>query len=165
MVELGMLTPRTPMKIPIYRAVEEIGNHIADNPRRPLIIDEADFLVKRGMIEIVRAIYKHCAAAGAGIILIGEENMPNALKVWERVDSRILKSTKAVPLDNRDLEVLAGLIAPGVKLPKEVLDKLRQATGGSARRAVTRLYDLREIAAAKGWDAIGLEQWNPAEAA
>ncbi len=165
MIELGLLPVRTPLNKPIYEAVELIGNHIADNPRRPLIIDEADFLVKRSMIEIVRAIYKHCASAGASIILIGEENMPNALKVWERVDSRVLKSTRAVPLDVNDISTLAKLVAPDINLTKEVLSALKQSTGGSARRAVTRLYDLRETATTQNWGEVSLEQWNPAEAA
>ena len=60
-----------------------MANYLADHPTRPLVIDEADFLVKRGMIEIVRAIYKYCASAGSSIVLIGEENLPNALKMWE----------------------------------------------------------------------------------
>jgi len=164
MVELGLLPPRTILKKPIYRAVAEIGDHLADHPRRPLIIDEADFLVKRGMIEIVRAIYKHCAAAGTAIILIGEENMPNALKIWERVDSRILKGIKAVPTDQDDVRVLAQLVCPSLTLEKPVIAKLRSCTNGSARRVVTKLYGLREKAALENLTTITLDAWDPVEA-
>lgn len=164
MVECGLLPPRTPLKKTIYRAVTEIGEHFADNPRRPLVIDEADFLVRRGLIEIVRAIYKHCASAGASIILIGEENMPNALKVWERVDSRILKSVKAQPLDGADIRLLAGLICPDLGIEKDALERLRKTAGGSARRAVSRLYGLRESARLHDWRTVTVENLT-AEAA
>ena len=165
MVELGLLPPRTVLKKPIYRAVADIGDFLADHPRRPLIIDEADFLVKRGMIEIVRAISKHSAAAGSSIILIGEENMPNALRMWERVDSRVLKSVHAVETDTADVRVLASIVCPGLKISPDVIKKLCSCTGGSARRVVTRLYDLREKAALNIFDQITLEAWDPAEAA
>jgi len=157
MVEIGLLSPRTVLNKPIYRAVAEIGDYFADNPRRALIIDEADFLVKRRMIEIVRAIYKHCASAGASIILIGEENMPNALKMWERVDSRVLKSSNAAPISGADIAVLARIIMPGVTVPQDVIEKLRKSTNGSARRAVTRLYDLREVANTRDLSEIDLK--------
>lgn len=42
MVEIGLLPPRTPLARPVYRAVADIGEYFADNPRRPLIINEAD---------------------------------------------------------------------------------------------------------------------------
>lgn len=164
MVELGLLPPRTVLKQPIHRAVALIGDHLADHPRRPLIIDEADFLVKRGMIEIVRAIYKHCAAAGSSIILIGEENMPNALKMWERVDSRVLKGIKAAPTDQADVKVLAHLVCPGLTFTDDVIAKLRSCTNGSARRVVTKLYDLRERAALDDITTVTLDAWDPAEA-
>lgn len=165
MVEIGLLTPRTPMTIPIYRAVAVIGDYFADNPKRPLIIDEADFLVKRKMIEIVRAIYKHCASAGASIIMIGEENMPNALKMWERVDSRVLKSVKAVKLNGTDIRSLAILIAPDLTFDKTALTRLEQLAGGSARRCVTRIYGLKNWAAVHDWKDITVKKIEQVEAA
>tara|TARA_R110000787_G_scaffold211281_4_gene321153 strand:+ start:1545 stop:2273 length:729 start_codon:yes stop_codon:yes gene_type:complete len=158
MVELGLLPPRTRLSTPIYRAVAEIGDNIADNPGRPLIIDEADFLVKRKMIEIVRAIYKHCAGAGASIILIGEENMPNALKMWERVDSRVLKSVKAEPISEDDVKVLAGMVCQNLKFDKQAVQRLTRSSGGSARRVVTRLHDIKEAAGVNGWETITADQ-------
>ena len=165
MVEIGLLTPRTPLNRPVYRAVGEIGDYFADHPRRPLVIDEADFLVRRGMIEIVRAIYKYCASAGASIVLIGEENLPNALKMWERVDSRILKAVRAEALDGSDVQLLTEIVCAGIAIADAVLERLRKTSGGSARRVVARLYDLRELARVQGWETVSLDVWNPAEAA
>lgn len=164
MVELGMIAPGTPLPVPIYRAVEIIGNYLAERPSRPLIIDEADFLVKKKMIEIVRAIYKHCAPAGSSIILIGEENMPNALKQWERISSRVLCSVKAEPADLNDILVLSGLVCPNLSFHPDVIKGLKVCTDGSARRVVTKLYSLLETAKLDGLKKITLEAWNPAEA-
>ena len=153
------------MNRPVYRAVAEIGEYFADHPNRPLVIDEADFLVKRGMIEIVRAIYKYCATAGASIVLIGEENLPKALKMWERVDSRVLKAVRAEALDRDDVRLLSEIVCHGIRFDDAVLDRLRKVANGSARRVVTRLYDLRELSRINGWETVNLETWNPAEAA
>ena len=55
MVEIGLLLPRQRLTVEIYRAVQEIGAYFADNPDRPLIVDEADFLMKgRKIIEIAK---------------------------------------------------------------------------------------------------------------
>ena len=147
MAEIGLLYKGAPTRTPIYRAVGEIGDYFAANPSRPLIIDEADFLVRRKMIEIVRAIYKYCAPAGASIVLIGEETMPKALSLWERFDSRILMRVMALPLDSADAEKLAHIVCPELVFEDGILDRLRRAAGGSARRIVTRLHTI--LAAAR----------------
>jgi len=165
MLEIGLLPPGTPLCQPIWVATAAIGAYFADNPKRPLIIDEADILVKRRMIEVVRAIYKHCADAGASIVLIGEENMPHALKMWERVDSRVLKSTRAEPLTQEDILILTGMICPGIEIDAALLIRLRQTTGGSARRVVGKLYGLKEFCGQRGLTSATLDAWNPAEAA
>jgi len=163
MAEIGILYKGSPTRTPIYRAVGEIGDYFAANPDRPLIIDEADFLIKRKMIEIVRAIYKYCAPAGASIILIGEENMPKALSLWERFDSRILMRVMAVPLDLVDFGKLAALICPGISFSDAAMKKLCGQAGGSARRAVTRLHGLLEQARENGLDEITLASIDGAE--
>ena len=49
----------------ISRMVDQISQHLALSGA-PLLIDEADYLVKRGMIEIVRDIYE---GSGSPVIL------------------------------------------------------------------------------------------------
>ena len=158
MAEIGILAKGAPTRMPIYRAVGEIGDYFAENPDRPLIIDEADFLVRRKMIELVRAIYKYCAPAGASIVLIGEETMPKALRLWERFDSRILMRIMAVPLDLDDFRKLAAMICPQLSFSDDALKKLCGQAGGSARRAVTRLHGVLEQARENGLDAIGMAE-------
>lgn len=56
--------------------MDQIGEELSLS-QRPLIIDEADFLVQKRMIEVVRDIYE---SSQATIILIGEEAMPVKLQ-------------------------------------------------------------------------------------
>lgn len=56
--------------------------------QRPLILDEADYLVaKAGMVELVRDIYE---GSQSPIMLVGEEMLPNKLKKYERFHGRVL---------------------------------------------------------------------------
>lgn len=150
MVELGLLAPRTPMKMTIAQAVEVIADKLAEEPTRPLIIDEADLLVKRGKIELVRDIAKSCEAMGSSFILIGEENLPNALKSWERVDSRVLSYEKAQPISRDDVVILGQAVCPGLEFGDDAIDFVKQVCRGSARRCVTKFYAVRERARLKG---------------
>jgi len=163
MVELGLLAPRTSMKKTISEAVDEIGDFLADHPGRPLFIDEADFLEKKGMIEIVRDISKGCAAAGTSIIFIGELNLFTALNKHERIASRILSFVKAQAPDIDDVKALVEIICPDLKLNSDVIKRLSTNTNGSARRVSVKLYELREVAALAGETNITLDVWNPAE--
>ncbi|MBF0251151.1 MAG: ATP-binding protein, partial [Alphaproteobacteria bacterium] len=67
LLALGIQPART-----IPKMVDQIGSELALSGR-PLLVDEADFLVQKRMIEVVRDIYESSAAA---IILIGEEHLP-----------------------------------------------------------------------------------------
>lgn len=53
--------------------------------QRPLILDEADYLLnKNGMVELVRDIYE---GSQAPIMLVGEEQLPNKLN-WPTINSK-----------------------------------------------------------------------------
>lgn len=52
-----------------------------------LIVDDAQYLVKRSFIGILRDIYE---SSENTIILIGEENLPQDLQRWENIHGRML---------------------------------------------------------------------------
>jgi hypothetical protein len=136
--------------------LERICNSLAMSAR-PLLIDEADFLVQRKMIEIVRDIYE---GSGAPIILIGEELMPQKLHAWERVHGRILDWVPAEPGDMSDLGHLARLYVPGVDLDQDLRQKILTASGGSIRRICVNLDRVREFAAVKGLRTVTVNDWG-----
>jgi DNA transposition AAA+ family ATPase len=116
---------------------------LGDEPSRPLIVDEADKLVDRGMIEIVRELHEH---SGIPVILIGEEKLPNKLLAFERVHNRVLDWFPAQPCDLDDTRELAHAFAPDVAIDDALLELIRTQSGGRARRIVVNLSHAREFA-------------------
>ena len=137
--------------------VDQIGEELALSGR-PLLVDEADFLVQKRMIEVVRDIYESSAAAT--IILIGEELLPGKLKAWERVHGRMLDWVAAQPASLADAKHLTGLYCPGVEIEAELLARLHEASSGSVRRICVNLDRIRELARTQGLDAVGAKEWG-----
>lgn len=149
--EIGMAPEPT-----ISRMVDQISQHLALTGA-PLLIDEADYLVKRGMIEIVRDIYE---GSGSPVVLIGEEVLPQKLRVWERVHGRILDWVAAQPGDLSDVGHLARIYAPGLELSPDLRAKLLQASHGSIRRICVNLDRIREHAVVRGLTKVSLADWS-----
>lgn len=139
----------------VSRMLDQISQHLALTGL-PLLIDEADFLVQRKMIEIVRDIYE---GSGAPVILIGEELLPQKLRPWERVHGRILDWVAAQPGDLTDLGHLARIYAPGLEISPDLRAKLLAASHGSIRRICVNLDRIREFAVIKGLKKVGIEDW------
>ncbi|WP_039017320.1 AAA family ATPase [Halocynthiibacter namhaensis] len=124
---------------------------------RPLLIDEADFLVSRKMIEIVRDIYE---SSGAPVILIGEELLPQKLQKWERVHGRMMDWVGALPASLSDIDHLAGIYCPDVALDPAFKEHLLRASQHSIRRVCVNLARVCEYAVTNGLDAINLKVWG-----
>lgn len=71
--ELGVYQPRGTLS----DMEDEVIGLLCRDPRRPLIIDEGDLLIKKNLIELVRGIAK---ASGVPVMLIGEELFPKKLE-------------------------------------------------------------------------------------
>jgi DNA transposition AAA+ family ATPase len=127
--------------------------------QRPLIIDEADFLVKKGHIEIVRDIYE--ASLGT-VILIGEEQIEQKLRPWERVHGRVLEWTRAFAASLGDTKHLAKLYCPALQLGDDLLAAVHDASGGSVRRICVNLDAIREFAETTGKTRIAFADWREA---
>lgn len=135
---------------------DRIARELLHN-ERPLIIDEADHLVKKQMIEDVRGLIEGCDGS---LILIGEELLPNNLVKWERIHSRVLKYVQAQPVSRDDAEVLARIYARGVAIGDDLFDALLKASGASARRLSTNLYKIAEAARRGGAASLSLADWT-----
>lgn len=130
---------------------EQVIIRLAEPNHAPLFIDEADKLVDKGMIELVREIQE---GAQVPIILIGEEQLPQKLMKIERVHNRVLDWVAAQPCDLEDTRKLASLFCPNLSIDDETLEAMRRASDGRARRIVTNLYRAREFAATRGVKAL-----------
>ena len=129
--------------------------------QRPLIIDEADYLVtKAGMVELVRDIYE---GSQAPVMLVGEEMLPTKLKKYERFHGRVLAWVPAQPVGLDDAAELAAVYAPKVKVQPDLLAHLVDIAHGSVRRVTVNLVNLAAFAAEKGLSELGLGDVAKAE--
>jgi len=136
--------------------IDQIGQELALS-RRPLLIDEADFLVAKSMIEVVRDIYE---SSQGTIILIGEEQLPHKLKVWERVHGRMLDWVAAEPASLNDSRHLAGLYCRGITVADDLLTALHKAAAASVRRVCVNLERVREKAETADLTTMDLAAWG-----
>ncbi|MFG1318039.1 AAA family ATPase [Xanthobacter autotrophicus] len=130
---------------------------LGDMPSRPVIIDEADRLLKLGMIELVRDLHDKSTAP---IILIGEELLPTKIEPLERVHNRVLDWVGAQPSDLDDARQLAGSICRGIKLSDDLLAAIVKESDGRARRIVVNLVKAGEMARNRGLKALDLKTWG-----
>lgn len=151
LTDLGLQPART-----IADMIDQISDEIAKSGR-PLIIDEADFLVSRGMIEIVRDIYE---SSGASIILIGEEQLPQKLRQWERVHGRMLDWVAAQPGDVDDVHALARIYCPGTAIDAETATHVLHQANASIRRISVCLDRVREYSVTCGASSITRADWQ-----
>lgn len=140
----------------IDQMVRDIYGEIAATGR-PLIIDEADHIVARGLIELVRDIYEKSEAT---IILIGEELLPRKLTRWERVHGRILSWEAAERAALADVSLLAEIYCTDVGIDEALKQHLLTESHHSMRRVSTNLAEVRLFAQAAGLDAVTRKDWG-----
>lgn len=151
LADLGLPAVRT-----IADMIDDISEELAKSGRT-LMIDEADQLVTRNMIEIVRDIYE---SSGAAIILIGEELLPQKLQKWERVHGRMLDWVGAEPADRADVDHLARIYCPSVELDAELKAHLLKVSSASIRRICVNLDRVREFALTNGLETVTRKAWG-----
>lgn len=151
--ELGVYQP----KGRLYDLEDEIIGILARDPKRPLIIDEADKLVDKHMIETVRGIAKK---SGVPVLLIGEELFPKKLEGVDRFRDLVLQTTYAQPCDLDDTRTLARTFYPSLTIADDLLDQARIEGDGRARRIGNSLHAIAEAAAKSGAAAIDLAQYR-----
>ena len=124
---------------------------------RILIIDEADQILPDRTIAMLRLLHDPTEVP---LILMGEELLPQKLKQWERVHSRILSWVAAEPATIEDVGFLAPIYAPNLTIDPELRAAILQASRGSIRNASTNLAYVSEFAASKGLKRLSLAEWG-----
>lgn len=151
--EMGIQPPNT-----LEEMVEKIACELTVS-NRPLFIDEADFLVSKNMIEVVRDIHE---SGRVTIIMIGEEAFAQKLKRWERVYRRVLIWEDTQPTDMRDARHLAKLYCKGVEIAEDLLSDLVSASGANAGHIVINLDRVMKAAQNAGLEKIGRAEFGAA---
>ena len=135
----------------IATMISQATRILGDEPDRLLIVDEADKLIGKGMIDIIRDIYEE---AQIPIIMVGEEVLPQMLEAHERTHNRVLSWVLAELCDRRDASNLAKLFCEGIGVHDDLLEEIITQTGGIARRVVTTLNQVNEQARNQGLEQI-----------
>jgi len=125
--------------------------------RRPLIIDEMDYLVQKSAVELVRDLHDE---SGAAVALIGEERLPIKLQRWERFHGRILDWQGAQPVTAADCRHLARLYCPEVEIGDDLIGRLHQLARGSARRVCVNLSRIGDECRRLGVEKMDLAGWG-----
>jgi hypothetical protein len=137
----------------------QIAEHLATT-RLPLIIDEFDYLVKKGWEDLVRDLYE---GSDLPIIVIGEQRLPQKLEGTERFHSRVLEWVEAQPCSYSDADYLREIYAPDIDIEDRLMTKLMDASGGSVRRVCVNLDAVRYLCAQTKQSEISLEDWGARE--
>ena len=136
---------------------DEIVAVLARDPKRPLIIDEADKLVDRNMIEMIRMIAKK---SNAPVLLIGEELFPTKLDATDRFRDLVLETGFAQPCDLADTRALARTFYPDVHIADDLLEAARRKADGRVRRICNTLHAIAKFAALRGINNVVLAQYD-----
>ncbi|GIT85437.1 transposase [Roseobacter sp. OBYS 0001] len=124
---------------------------------RPLIIDEADYAVDRGMIEIIRDMFD---GSGVPVILIGMEKFPQKIQRHELVDGRVLSWVGAEPANLRDVRLLAENYADGLDIDDTMLTHIMNSRNGNARNISKDIAYVVEVCRTEGVTAITHKTWG-----
>lgn len=140
----------------VHEMARQIAIHMATE-NRILIVDEADFLVQKNMVEVLRDIHEDSQQP---VIMVGEEALPQKLQKWERIHGRVVApvATESAELD--DVFTLAAIYAPELEIDRAFAKRLLEASGYSIRRICNNLADATEIAAGHGVARMDLELWG-----
>lgn len=133
------------------RMLSQISLQLAQSGR-PLIIDEADILRQKGMIEVARDIFE---SSQGTLILVGEEDLPAHLEKIERIHGRMLDWVAAQPTEIDDARLFAALHCQGLKISDDLLERILEETHGSARYVCTNLDRVAEFARMNDLEEVG----------
>lgn len=125
--------------------------------QQTVLIDETDFAVEKGYIEIIRDLHD---VSGVPIIMIGMEELPQSLTRWEQVDSRVASYVQAQPADLKDGRMLADVYASGIEIDDGLLAHIIARNTGSARLIAKDLDHIKQQCVLTTVKKMTLQKWG-----
>ncbi|MBD2570027.1 AAA family ATPase [Anabaena lutea] len=125
--------------------------------RRPLIIDECDYLLRDPrMVETLRDIHD---LAGVPVIMVGMEGIEKKLAHRKQLSRRISQFIEFAPLDLEDAETLAETVCE-VAVAPDLLQKIHKDARGSIGLMIVGLAQVEALAKTQQWNVINCQQWG-----
>ena len=143
---------------PVPELVRLIVTELQGQERPLLIIDEADYLISKRLIELMRTVLNRVPQLS--IVLIGEERLLHNLQSWERVAGRILLAMPALPCDLEAARKLIPARADQITIADDLLQEIVEVSDGSARRVAGSLSRVARVAATNGLEALDLAEFK-----
>lgn len=140
----------------VARKVNQIIMALTDDPRL-IMIDEADYLVKKSLIDVVRDVMD---ATTLPIILIGEQNIARKMAEFHRAYSRTLDWVQARDSNLSDARLYAKVYAPGTAIADELLQLVIEQAAGNARMISSSITTIHEMAVQHGLKHVGRAEWK-----
>lgn len=125
----------------------------------PLIVDDAQYLIKRGMIGIVRDIY-NLAGGMVPVVLVGEPRLYDFLRDTPNIYNRVTGRVQTPGCDLTDAQQLAKVYAPSVEIDVDLMQEFVDQAGGSVGRVSGMLGTVRNAALAQGRLTFDREDWG-----
>lgn len=127
----------------------------------PMIIDEADFLLKgRGsrttasMLEAVRDITD---LTGSTCFLVGMENFPAKVAVHGHIASRVAKVVELLPLSIQDVRSTVTAKAE-VTIEDDLVGEIHKQSSGRMRLVLNAIANVEQWAQANSWTKVATDQ-------
>lgn len=149
--EMAVMPSRTTSEM-----VDQISDQLSRSGR-PLIIDDAQYLLDKAAANVLTDIYN---SSRATIILIGEERIPASLAKLERLHNRVLEWVPAQPASKDDIRALTQQSYPELRFEDDLLESLRLTVRGCLRRVVVNLHRVFSEAQTQGWSSVSLVEWG-----
>jgi DNA transposition AAA+ family ATPase len=150
-IELSLDPPSLPAKMLI--AVKEQMKL----SRRPLFIDEADYLFHNPkMLQVARDIHD---LTELPVWLIGIDSVEKKIANRKIVAGRISQWVKFQPCDLEDTRLLAKELCE-IDIHEDLLVKLHELSNGSIRLITVGLSRVEAFTKAQRWQSISAQQWS-----
>lgn len=150
--DMGILPPTT-----VAEMLDQVCEQLSISGR-PLIIDQADYLVDKGRAQILMDLYE---GSKAPILFIGEERLSSNMKGRHNtVHRRVLHWIEAQPASLEDCRTLAALYCRSHPVADDLLEHINKAVEGCTGRVAVNLNLMLERARARGWSRLDMATWR-----
>ena len=140
----------------VYELTKEAARALLASGRA-VIVDEADQLMSKGILNTLRAVHDQSQAA---VVLVGEERLPEKLEAFERVHNRVIGFHPAQPCTIEDAVKMAAHFARGLQVAPDLVEAVVTETAGVTRRVRANFIEMRKVAHRAGEEAIDLAWWQ-----
>jgi len=124
--------------------------------RRPIFFDEAQRLLKGGLIEVARDI---ADVTSGTVVLVGMSDFPKRIQRYPQLLTRISTWVHLRPADEDDTRLMATELCE-VGLHDDLVIALHKATGGSLRQIMVGLAQIERFGRARRLATVSLAQWG-----